>query len=534
MVAPERLGKNLVACLFLMLAAAVAPGQQETVPPPTVLISGALPDEGGGVAIQEPPALRNTAKLASAARNQPLLAGRERVDYALKPTRPGDPLVLLAISGGGSRSAYYAARVMEELSHIPAPARTQEEYAALTAPGAVPPQCGPSLLDTVRGISTVSAGGIAASYYLTHYDERYSPGFYSRFRDAMAVNLQWRTYGHMALFPPLAVQLLASSVTRTDLLADEIEKLLGGKQVTFDHLRVQETRAVDPAPVLMVNGTVYNSGQRLVVTNLPASRFPAIIEGRSESIAVSSRYERLLQNLVQPLTFEDIGSDVGQFRLAQAIAASAAYPIMLAPLALRVFPEKVPPANVARIDPKLLQSQVVYVADGGLIENEGLDSLLSLVKSMDRDQPVLLLVIDASQRMQTMALGEGKVWGLTSVLGRMYDIGSLRPLAMYSSILSNFHNPDRIEAVVIRMEGYDPETEKNLRNIPTSFKLSDTHRQALDAAAAANVRYMYEPIMHAFQRLASRPARKNKVKHQVVKGSSPKAKAGHVTAATGH
>jgi len=423
------------------------------------------------------------------------MPGRERVDYVLSPRRPGDPIVLLAISGGGSRSAYYASRVMEELSKIPAPPVPARK-------GAPTYEC--SVLDSVRVISTVSAGGLAASYYVVNYDRRFEPDFYQQFRDTMAVNLQWRTYGHMALFPPLAVQLLASSVTRTDLLADEIEKLLGGGRITFDHLRVQETRSHDPAPVLLVNGTVYNSGQRLVMTNLPGHRFPTLLEPSAASIAISQTDARILHNLVQPLTFEDMGSDVGQFRLSHALAASAAYPMLLAPLALQVFPHHVPPSSSPRLNSKLLEGQVAYVADGGIYENEGVDSLLSLLKTMDRKQPVLLIVIDAAQRMETLALGEGKVWGPTSVISRISDIGALRPLAFYGSIASDFHDPSALEVVFIRMEGYDEESERALKNIPTSFKLSEKHRGALDAAAVANVQYMYNPLMQAYLRLQGR------------------------------
>ncbi|MGI8908468.1 MAG: patatin-like phospholipase family protein [Candidatus Sumerlaeaceae bacterium] len=445
-----------------------------------------------------PPDARDTEKLAKHAKNQPLLPGHERFDYMMAPARAGEPLVLMSISGGGSRSAYYAARVMEELSKMPVPG----------APAAGPDpncECGFSMLDTVRAMSTVSAGGFAAGYYLTHFNERHQPGFYQEFRNAMAVNLQWRTYGHMAWFPPLAIQLLASSVTRTDLLADEIEKLLGGKQITFDHLRVQELQAVDPAPVLLVNGTIYNSGQRLVMTNLPAKRFPSIMDTGGTAIAIAETDALTLHNLVQPLTFEDIGSDVGQFRLAQSIAASAAYPLMLAPVPLRVYSKNIPFTSLGRVDNNLTLSDVAYVADGGVAENLGVDSVLSLLKTLPHNQPVLLLVVDASQRMETKALREGKVWGLTSVIPRMYDIGSMRPLAFYGAIAADFHEHSKLEAVFIRMEGYDEQTEQQLKNIPTSFKLTEKHRSALDAAAVANVQRMAGPLLDAYQRLSAPP-----------------------------
>src|SRR5687768_13992688 len=52
--------------------------------------------------------------------NEPLDDASEfRPDRPMAPILPGQPLVLMAISGGGSRSAYYAAAVMEELSRLP-------------------------------------------------------------------------------------------------------------------------------------------------------------------------------------------------------------------------------------------------------------------------------------------------------------------------------------------------------------------------------------------------------------------------------
>jgi hypothetical protein len=267
----------------------------------------------------------------------------------------------------------------------------------------------------------------------------------------------------------------------------------------------------------MINGTIYNSGQRLVMTNLPGSRFPSMLDTGGGSIAISETDKRILYNLVQPLTFEDIGSDIGQFRLAQSIAASAAYPMLLAPVPLRVYPEYVPGTSLGRVDNNLTLSEVAYVADGGLYENEGVDSILSLLKTLPREQPVVLLVVDASQRMETMALGAGKVWGPTSVISRMYDIGSMRPLAFYGALAADFHDPAKLETVFIRMEGYDQQSEELLKNIPTSFKLSDDHRAALDNAAVANVARMAGPLMQAYQHLSTAS---NKSSHAIAKKTS--------------
>lgn len=202
------------------------------------------------------------------------------------------------------------------------------------------------------------------------------------------------------------------------------------------------------------------------------------------------------------MTFADIGSDIGSYRVSKALAASAAYPILLAPVPLRIFPGNVPYHLLARVDQKLLKSAIAYVADGGLYENQGVDPLLSIVKTLPRSQPVLMIIVDGSQRMETLQLGEGKIWGPVSSISRMYDIGTLKPLSYYRSILRDFHDPSKLEIVFIRMEGTDENVQKQLRDIPTMFKLSESHCTTLDQAARDNFAQMKGALLDAFHRLS--------------------------------
>ncbi|MCX7624995.1 MAG: patatin-like phospholipase family protein, partial [Candidatus Sumerlaeaceae bacterium] len=293
--------------------------------------------------------------------NAPLTDSTPRADIPIAPRKRGAPIVMMSISGGGSRAAYYAACVMEQLAQIPSPSGKG------------------SVLDDVRVVSGISAGSLAATWFTLHYRERYTPDFFHRFKAAMAANLQWRTYGHMVVFPPLALELVATPITRTDLLANEMEHLLGSGPVTFDDLRELETDTKDPAPILVINGTALNTGQRFVMTNLPAARFPSQLPLVGPRVTLSPSDQAILRRLVQPLTFEDIGSNIGSFRVARAVAASAAYPIALAPVRLTVYSDRVPPALIDRTDEKLRESKYLYIADGGVYENQGIDPLLSLI-----------------------------------------------------------------------------------------------------------------------------------------------------------
>lgn len=432
------------------------------------------------------PASGASRMVARSETNAPLELDQRRPEIPLKAKRPGHPLVCMAISGGGSRAAYYAATVMELLAQIPTP----------DGKG--------SVLDEVRVISGISAGSLAAAWFTLHYDERHNPDFFLRFRAAMATNLQWRTYGHMVVFPPLALELVATPITRTDLLANEMEHLLGAGPVTFDDLLGLETRAHDPAPILILNGTVMNSGQRMVMTNLPPSRFPSQLPLAGPRMTLSPTDQGILRRLVQPLTFEDIGSDIGKFRVARAVAASAAYPIALAPVRLNIYPDRVPQDLRGRADEALLDSKYLYVADGGVYENQGIDPLLSVLRTVDKNQPVLLILIDASQRMETVRVTGHKIWDPISVIRKLYDIGTMRPLAFYGSALKEFHNPAAFDGVVIRMEGYEASMDEFLQSIPTLFKLSGKHRRALDIAAQENVARMQSSLLRAYQKLMRR------------------------------
>jgi hypothetical protein len=168
----------------------------------------------------------------------------------------------------------------------------------------------------------------------------------------------------------------------------------------------------------------------------------------------------------------------------------------------------VPHHLVDRVDSKLLQSKIAYVADGGLYENDGADVLLSLIKTIDNRQPVLVIIIDGSARMETLRLNEGEIFGISKSLGRMYDIGNLKAMAHYPSLLEDVHDPKNLEVVFIRMEGHDEATQSKLRDIPTQFKLSDEHCDALDAVAVQNVTRMYDPLMGAYTRLSGRVAKR--------------------------
>jgi predicted acylesterase/phospholipase RssA len=140
----------------------------------------------------------------------------------------------IAISGGGSRSANYAAAVMFELQRL-------------------------GLLSKVDAISSVSGGSLTAAYYCLSDDAEWNPGNLQRLMthafadDALNVLLK----------PWNLVALGVSDWDRSDILAEQFNRTLyrrGGRVLTFADLKPNRPR-------LLVNATDLQSGQRFIFAN---------------------------------------------------------------------------------------------------------------------------------------------------------------------------------------------------------------------------------------------------------------------------
>src|SRR5215208_668525 len=90
----------------------------------------------------------------------------------------------VAISGGGSRSAVFAAGVMEQLAHLQDPQHP-----------------GQTVMDSCDVISAVSGGSMAAAYYSLYKPADFSnaeetAAFFQRFKSNMTVDFQFRGVAH--------------------------------------------------------------------------------------------------------------------------------------------------------------------------------------------------------------------------------------------------------------------------------------------------------------------------------------------------
>lgn len=187
----------------------------------------------------------------------------------------GDALFFcLTFSGGGTRAAALAYGVMRELRHVDLGGRR-------------------NLLDELDCISSVSGGSFTAAYYGL-FRARLFADFRSRFLER---DIQ-RALLHQALLPRNWARLASPYYGRIDIAGELYEnEIFDGK--TFADLKNQGR------PFVILNATNLETG------------------GRFE---FSSAY------------FEAMGSEVADYPIGRAVAASSAFPFLLSPISLENYP----------------------------------------------------------------------------------------------------------------------------------------------------------------------------------------------------
>ncbi len=275
----------------------------------------------------------------------------------------GHTLLGVAVSGGGSRSAYFFACIMDELSRIE------------VAPGK-------SLTDEIDYISSVSGGSLAAAYYcLNRYTEKSDPQFFTRFKEDMTCNFETRAMVRY-VFAGCGLLDMFTYYDRGDLMAEvwEDKKFLGKK--TFSDLLAAEKRG---APALIINGTTLNDGLPFVFTNLAPRHFATSQCFASLQQASFIRYSIATDYKPFCLSgFSTINSDIRPYPVSKAVVASAAVPHLLGPVTLKDY---------SRDD------RLIHIVDGGVYDNYGLENLMQVVTNyLDRHpgEPAKILVIDGS------------------------------------------------------------------------------------------------------------------------------------------
>ena len=310
----------------------------------------------------------------------------ENAEALFAPLPDQEFMVGLAVSGGGSRAATFAA-------------------AALEALGELPVQLGPvrrSVLETVSYMSSVSGGSVATAYYVTKKPPKSEPvlgeqglspryrEFFSAYKTAMQSNFQrsalLRQFTYFRAFNPTKLAYSLSEVWDDQFLGD----------MTFAQLYEREQRGDIPRVIL--NGTVYNSGRRFAFTTLPASDFDYDFIGlltnelkkpnrpvpvTPEGMAIIQKGLDKASRQFLPLTFERVGADYRNLRLSLAVATSASFPPVVGPVTYQIAG----------------RPTYLHIGDGGLFDNLGTESLTTLfLKKIPQgsSKSGLIIVIDTS------------------------------------------------------------------------------------------------------------------------------------------
>jgi hypothetical protein len=270
------------------------------------------------------------------------------------PAPDTDVLVGLAVSGGGSRAALFAAAGMEALAKI----RIGPEHR--------------SLIEHVGYMSSVSGGSLASAYFAvrkpTHeipvltqdgkMTEEYRT-FFTDFKNDMAQDFE-----RMVLKRQLFNLRPFNPAWAARSLFDIVDESLGGMR----YEGLARRQAQGDSPRLIINTTLYNNGRRFIMSALPqeASQYDMLADlnrltGTKKLVdEVGDRILRTRWETLLSVTPQDIKMNVCPIRVAAAVAASMSFPPVVGPITFRV-------ENT---------DQYWHMGDGGLADNSGLESLL--------------------------------------------------------------------------------------------------------------------------------------------------------------
>ena len=283
------------------------------------------------------------AGCAHAPRNVPLARHDSSAGYRLQASAgqpdSGGLMVALFFSGGGTRAAAFSYGVLRELAVTPVPGARR-------------------MLDDVTTINAVSGGSFTAAYYCLNGDKIFTQFENTFLKRQVQSTLAWR-----CLAPRNTLRLLSENFGRSDLAAEYYDELLFHGATYGDLARTGSTR-----PFLVINAT--NIG-----TCTPV---------------------QFTQD-----QFDLIGSDLSQYPISRAVAASSAVPLLFTPITLKNYADRVPQAEsfllrqtgssdvfagyrATLIETSRRYSDVtmypyIHLMDGGLVDNLSLRNLVDAV-----------------------------------------------------------------------------------------------------------------------------------------------------------
>jgi predicted acylesterase/phospholipase RssA len=331
------------------------------------------------------------------------------------------------------------------------------------------------IMPHVRYISSVSGGSVASAYYCVSPEWDYAT-VQQRLTHRFQTDVLWHSFAAPWCWPNFL-----GDWNRTDVLASTFESVLfydphhHNRALTFADLRSDRPR-------LLLNATNLQSGRRFVFCNQ---------------------------------SFDEINSKLSAYPIANAVAASSAFPVGLAPMPLR---------DHSSID-KL--KRYVHLVDGGVADNSGLETLGQTYVDQVADDDTLypngaiLLLIDSATEYNTDLSHQADIGffaglttnldlGVTQLLERARDatlseivLRGAPPDARADDLLkrldylkahghAEFHDHRNKPIYVVRLALKDVRHLDNIPSpgfglgvstIPTSFNIDDNQASDLYVAA---------------------------------------------------
>lgn len=274
------------------------------------------------------------------------------------PTRTPEQIVGLALSGGGSRASVFSAAVMEAL--------WEHGY-----------------IDLVTHLSSVSGGSFAASYFAANLPGcdllDSTAGQTTCWRDFFVdFKLAMRSHFRKAMAGRQASQFRFASNTRLAISLQETidDQFLAG--MTFGDLAAKNAGMVDDGlfpPLLLVNATSYDNGRRLVFSNMCLPEEPPSTPGDLRRNPLDNPALRG-HGIAPPDCDQPVPQDMP---LSLAVTTSAAFPGYVGPITIEV---------PATCDGEGLEYW--HLADGGLIDNSGVDAIEEIILRQLLAEPRIL------------------------------------------------------------------------------------------------------------------------------------------------
>jgi len=366
-----------------------------------------------------------------------------RASFNIKEDRGNEKvLTLLALSGGGSRAAYFSASVM---------LRLQDVFEDI------------DLLKEIDLISSVSGGSLPAAYYCISMDPGATKGAVksnrlwnnSTVKRLMARNYLYKWIGNW-FWPTNVFKYWFTSYDRSDIMAQTFSDNLYDKRTFGYDLRFRDLNP--ERPYLIINAT----------------------DATEERVDCSNS----IRHFGEVFTFTDedfnsqLHSNIGRYKISRAVMASAAFPAVFNYMTLRDYCNR----------------RYVHVFDGGNSDNLGLKSL-STVIDLNRDNYDKIIVILVDSHVEAKGI-DNKEYDPRSLFSYVMDMNMMdsfdsllesNRIDLLDKFESEAKNDNTMEFWHIKFDDVkDSDLKKKLNKIPTNFMISKSkeknHLNLIDRA----------------------------------------------------